>query len=330
MRGTETGSFGNLLSRVVHRIRPAPPWVRVAGCVVRSLVFPPPFIVVLCAVGIIALMTWAFALGGEHSFWAVPAYAASAYGMVVLCAALTRIPSPRRLEGALRSAPVVGGAAGRLIDEKGFRSITAARLGLVIDALWAAANVAFGVWGQSLWAVTLGAYYACLALARGLLSRHARAEGAGDRESSLALCRRCGVVTMLLAFPLAGIVALNLSGMGSFYHPVWMTIGVAAYAFLKIGTGVWKFVQYRSGEEPIMLALSNVSLAGGIATILTMGILMLNVFSGEGESELFRFGMTAGMGAAATLGVFALGLALTVRAGRLYKRERLPEEASAL
>ena len=214
-------------------------------------------------------------------------------------------------------APETAPSAAAFLENRVFRSITLARIGLIIDVLWAVGNIALGVYGRSLWAITLGVYYACLAVMRALLSRHERRAARRSHARNLALCRRCGIAIMLFSFPVTGIMLLNLHGMGTFSHPMQLTIGVATYAFAKLGAGIANFVRYRGGTEPLMLAASNVSLAGALATLLTMGILMLNVFSDEGTEAGFRVAITVGMGVAVTVGVFVMGLALALRAGRL-------------
>lgn len=284
------------------------------------LIFPPLPVVALCLVLIVMLMVWVFAGGNQSSLWAIPAYVVSAYGTVVVCAALTRAPSPQKLREAARTLPAFGATIGKLLDDRIFRSFTMARLGLAIDIPWALVNLAVGAWGQSVWLITLGVYYACLALMRGLLSRHEHMAGAGDNGGNparaLRLCFRCAIVTMLLALSLAGVVVLNLRNMGTFHHPEWMTIAVATYAFAKLGAATWKLVTYRDTAEPIMFALSSVSLASGLATLLTMEILMLDVFADASTDAGFRLYATAGTGAVVVLGVLATGLALVLRVGR--------------
>lgn len=177
-------------------------------------------------------------------------------------------------------------------------------------------------------AITLGSYYLCLALMRAFLSHHIQRRKKHG-ASNAVLCRRCGLAIMALVLPVSGMVVLNVNDQGTFSRPGIIAIGTAACAFTKLGMGIYNFVRYRDGSHPLMLAITHVSLAGRFATLLTMGILLLDAYSGEAASVGKRLLLTCGMGAETALAIAVVRFSLVWRSRRMGA-DAGPAEAAEL
>lgn len=284
-----------------------------------ALLFPPAPVVAVSPFAIVALLIWGFYLGNEGTPGAYAAYVVMAYALTVIVAAIVKAATNApTIDETLDEVRKVHPLVARLIDDALFRSVSIARLGLVIDVLWAAASFFWAWWEESLWTFTLAVYYTCLAVMRAFLSRHERTPHADPAAADRRICLSCGVTIMLLALPTSGIVLLNLTDFGTFSHHMYITIGIAAYAFMKLGAGIRNFVRYRDGSVPVRLALSSVSFSGALATMLTMSILMVHDFGSTPETTgEFKFVMTSWMGLAVSLGIFAVGLALVLRSRKI-------------
>ena len=73
-----------------------------------------------------------------------------------------------------------------------------------------------------------------------------------------------------------------------------------------------------------MLASSNVNLVTSLTSFLTMGILMVNVFSTSSERQASLFVMTIALGIVVIIGIFAIGAAITRRS--LHELRALEKE----
>lgn len=283
----------------------------------RVFVLPPVALPLLVGV-IVGCMVWVFQLGGEGTPLANAAYVASGWALTALCASIAAWA--RGFDVAL--AVPEGSLAAKFLFNRVFRSFATTHVSLGVDVLWAAANLASGIATASLWAVTLGAYYLCLAIMRGFLvwRIHLRGESP-DRARELDICRVCGGVIMASALPVMGVVVLNLHNQGTFYHHMYITIGVAVYAFAKLGFSIPKYLRFRDGDDLLMLANANIGIACALASFLTMGILMMNVFGGKGRggAAAFSFIMTVCLGAAVVIVIFIFGLRLLQRTGRMKR-----------
>ena len=280
-----------------------------------ALLFPPAPIVAVSPFAIVALLVRIFYLGSEGAPGAYVAYVLTAYALAVVVAAIVKgAMSAPPIEETLDDARKIHPLVARLIDDPLFRSFSVVRLGLAVDLLQAAASLFLAWWHTSLWTFTLAIYYVCLAVMRAFLSHYDRTPHTNPATDDRKICLSCGICIMALAFPVRGIAILNVYGFGTFTHHMYVAIGVALYAFVKLGAGIYNFVHYSDGSMPVRLALSSVSVSSALATMLTMSILMLNDFGDKAaESVTFQLWMTAGMGVAVTLGVFVVGLVLTVR-----------------
>lgn len=283
-----------------------------------AFVLPAPA-VVLCAV----LMAWVFLLGNEGTWQAYAAYVVSAWALAAICASIVSALMNFKIEEAVPSESL----AARLIFDRVFRSFAGTHLGLAVDVLWGGAYFALGVVKLSLWTLTLGVYYICLAVMRSCLvwHIHRRIQDA-SRLRELGICRTCGALLMASALPVMGIVMLNQHGEGSFYHHKYVTIGMAAYAFASLTTATLNFRRYHDGHDALMLANTSVRLAQAAVSMLTLSILMTNVFGSSRAGNLYMRATTAGLGFVVTVAVFVTGLCLLHRAGRMRAAEALASD----
>lgn len=95
----------------------------------------------------------------------------------------------------------------RLIQEQRFRAVCSAAISLLVNILYAFYHVVLGVVNQSLWFITMFAYYVILSamrLSAVLCERKHKSSAPEDTEYFVA--KLCGGLLVLLSFILAGIV----------------------------------------------------------------------------------------------------------------------------
>lgn len=274
--------------------------------VLRRLFIVPLPAALAYAVGVGALMALAFGLGFDDRWFAYVAYLVSAYGFAAVCATVANFI----VNGGIALDVPEDSLPGRLLFDKVFRALATTSASLAVDVLWGVANLAYGIFYLSVWAITLGVLYVCLVVMRAFLLWHARHRAGQDGSRELRLCRRCGIVIMVYALPVFGIVVLNLHEQGTFYYHMYIAIGVATYAFMALGTAIGNFVRYRDGHDLLMFVYSNICLFTVMVSILTMAILMLNVFSDGSEGPFFSYLVVGSLGAVVAIGVFTIGLRL--------------------
>lgn len=109
-------------------------------------VMPAP-VVALCPALVAALMAWVFFLGNEANPLSYAAYAVSVWAAAVLVVACVRGRLVQAVHGLLHRNRAIG----RIVDDRDRRFVVGACIGLGIDVLWAAGNLAYGAWTSSLW-----------------------------------------------------------------------------------------------------------------------------------------------------------------------------------
>ncbi len=116
---------------------------------------------------------------------------------------------------------------------------------LAANAAYAAWNLALGVGGASAWLVTMGCYYAVLAVVRfccvfrGLVR---------DSAESERLERAVGGVLAALAMVLSGMVVLTVHGGVDAGGNQIVVISQATYTFLAFAQAIHAFARRRGGE----------------------------------------------------------------------------------
>lgn len=190
--------------------------------------------------------------------------------------------------------------------------VRAAAVSLGCNCLYALYHGVLGLVHLSLWSLSLGAFYAILAVARfcALLSGRTRAGETATASGGFVMAAS-GALLLLLSVVLAGVLAISLSQhIATAYDTVTM-ITIATYTFYKITVAVVNRVR-RPGTSALSKVIRNIRYAEVAASVLTLQRSMLASFGTPEETPAdWMNGLT---GAAVCLFILSLGIYLMLNA----------------
>lgn len=178
---------------------------------------------------------------------------------------------------------------------------------LAVNFVYALGNCVVGFLSHSWWFITVGAYYAVLAMARfSVLQVKRRAGGGPDTE--LFARRITGILLVVLSACIVGVNILSaLKERGTAFHEIIM-IAIATYTFAKITMAIIGMVRSKHSASPILKTLRNIALADACVSVYTMQRSMLQSFPGLTPAEIQIFNILTGT--AVWLVVLFLGINL--------------------
>lgn len=164
---------------------------------------------------------------------------------------------------------------------------------LAVNFAYAIGNCAVGFLSHSWWFITVGAYYAVLAMARFSVLQVKRKAG-GNYETELFARRITGILLIVLSACIVGVNILSaLKERGTAFHEIIM-ITIATYTFTKITIAIIGMVQARQTASPVLKTLRNIALADACVSIYTMQRSMLQSFPGLTPAEIQIFNILTG------------------------------------
>ena len=171
------------------------------------------------------------------------------------------------------------------------RMLTA--ISLIINVSYALGNIAFGLFEASYWFITLGAYFAVLAITRGACMSARRSKS----EKKIYIGRLVGLLLIFLCLTLIGSVIL--SDRLDVIKPTneIVMIAIAAFTTFKTTLAVINTVKERKGGDPVLIALRNVSCADAAGSILSMQRSMLESFGDMPIGTVKLMNLLTGIGA---------------------------------
>ena len=191
--------------------------------------------------------------------------------------------------------------------------ITIASLVLVVNAAYAVGNLLVGVSELSWWFITLGIYYIILSTMRLTVIIMSRKVRSGITSKYV------GVMLMVTAIPLLGIVFLCfVREVGNRFDEIIM-IAMAAYAFTKITLAIINLIKVRRASSEVEKSLRNISLADALVSIASLQRSMLVSFGEMAEADIRLFNVLTGAGVSVL--IFLLGLNLAIGIEKNKKSE---------
>ena len=164
---------------------------------------------------------------------------------------------------------------------------------LAFNVAYALGNCIIGFLNPSWWFITVGAYYAVLAITRFSVLQ-VRRKVSGNYDTELFARRITGILLVVLSFCIVGVNIMSaVKDRGTAFHEIVM-ITIATYTFTKITLAVIGMVKAKRSASPVLKTLRNISLADACVSIYTMqrsmvvsfpgmeapNILLLNIFTG--------------------------------------------------
>lgn len=178
---------------------------------------------------------------------------------------------------------------------------------LALNFLYAIGNSTIGFLAHSWWFITVGAYYAVIAIARfSVLQIRKSAKGNYDLEYFAR--RITGILLVVLSFCIVGVNILSaLKDRGTVFHEILM-IAIATYTTVKVTVAILGTVRAKRTASPANKTLRNIALADACASIYTMQRSMLVSFPGLTPTEIQIFNILTGT--AVWITVLVLGINL--------------------
>ena len=206
----------------------------------------------------------------------------------------------------------------RFIQEQRFRAVFSAAVGLLSNIMYAIYHGALGVVNQSLWFVTMFAYYMILSSMRfsAVLCEWKRKSLASE-DTEYFVAKLCGGLLVLLSFILGGIVYISLSQNVAVKHHEIVMITIATYTFYKITVAVIRAIKQRKNAVPLLDVIRTIGYAEVAASLLTLQRSMLISFGSTGNEDIALMnGLT---GISVCLFILLLGIFTILKSGKERK-----------
>ena len=174
---------------------------------------------------------------------------------------------------------------------------------LLINIAYSIYNIVLGTTTESGWFVTMGVYYSVLSIMRfAVLSTR-------KKKVKTNLKVFIGIMLMLTALPLAGMVILtSFKDRGVVHHEIVM-ITIALYTFTKITLAIINLVNSKKKKHSVTIStLNHISFADAAVSISALQRSMLVSFGDMPENDIRIFNIV--VGSVVCLLVFLLGLGL--------------------
>ena len=176
---------------------------------------------------------------------------------------------------------------------KGLQVVKSSYTNLVINFVYALGNCGVGFLSHSWWFVTVGAYYAVLAMARFSVLQVQR-KAKGDIDIELFARHITGILLVVLSVCIVGVNILSaIKERGTAFHEIIM-IAIATYTFTKITMAIIGMVQAKHAVSPVLKILRNIALADACVSVYTMQRSMLQSFPGLTPAEIQIFNILTG------------------------------------
>ena len=178
---------------------------------------------------------------------------------------------------------------------------------LAMNALYALGNCVLGFYVHSWWFITMGAYYAVLAVTRFCVLQVKR-KADGDYEMELFAKKIAGALLIILSVCITGVNVLSIiNEVGTDFHEIIM-ITIATYTFAKITFAIIGLVKVKHSLSSVAITLRNIALAEACVSIYSMQRSMLVSFDGMTSSEIQLMNILTGT--AVFIAVLLLGINL--------------------
>lgn len=288
--------------------------------VVKKLLYPPIFLMVLLTVLSTAALIAVFLNGWETVPAAYAVYVLAFYTLCVVCVFLAMV-LPKRYK-KIRQKVLAHPLGNRYITDAVFRTKISLYLSLGVNLLYAGVNVLSWHLYQSWWFVCLAIYYAILSVMRFLLVRYVRLNDIGtNRYGELKRSLVCSHIMLLLNFFLSGAVLMMVyQNRGYAYHGVMIYV-MAMYTFYITTHAIINLVKYRKLESPVMSIAKVISMAAALVSMLNLETAMFAEFGADMSKENQQL-MIMLTGAGISITVIAMAAYMIVGCTKEIKKMR--------
>ncbi|MBO5312656.1 MAG: hypothetical protein J6B29_01690 [Clostridia bacterium] len=240
-------------------------------------VFYPHIAIMLILIPVSAvLLVGSLVFVGSDEVFSYVSYAVSAYTLTVWCMGL-----PRLIRG-YKSFKKNNKYARAWFENTHLRVKATLYGSFAWNVIYSLFHLWLGLYHQTIWFYSLGAYYMLLAIMRFSLMNHARRYNRRERiVAEIKKYRTCGWILLIMSLALAIIIFFMVYWNRTFNHNPITTIAIASFTFTALAIAIVGVVKYRKYQSPIYSASKAISLASACVSMLTLESTMLNTF-GDG------------------------------------------------
>lgn len=203
-------------------------------------------------------------------------------------------------------------AGKHFIREQRSRIVLLAVFSFFLNLLYAFYHAALGIINQSIWFITMCAYYIVLSTMRlSAVLCERKNKGVYSNDIEYFVMKLCGILLVLLNFVLAGAIYISLSQNVATKYGEIVMITIATYMFYKITINVIKAVKQRKNPSPLLSVIRSISYAEVAASVLTLQRSMLVSFGEMSETDIHTMNILTG--SVVCLFVLILGITLIIR-----------------
>lgn len=284
----------------------------------KKLLFPPVWLIIVLGIISTVALVAVFIKGWDTSPIAYVVYLLAFYSLSVICAVCVKV-LPRYYRN-IKQTVYKNKFGNKYMTDAAYRTHLSLYLSLIINLLYAATNLFSGIFYQSVWSITLAAYYIILAVMRFLLLRYSNKVGIGnDRVKELKRSRICGVILMTVNLALSGVVLLIIvQNKGYEYNGILIYV-MAMYTFYATPHSIVNIIKYRKYNSPVMSTAKSINLAAALVSMLSLETAMISQFGTEKTSLYLKQIMVGVTGAVVCIIVLAMSIITIVRANKELK-----------
>ena len=280
----------------------------------KSIFFPN--IATVALVSILSALSLIYSLVRLTPFHRISllSYILSAYSLSLLsCALLVRLKQSKRLNAKKDEIK-------RLRSDAQLRVTLALYGTFLYNAIYATFTLFLGLWHNSLWYLSIAAYYVLLAIMRFSLLGYSRSNKAGeDITAELKKFRSCGILLILMNTALAIVTAYSTWKNRDFSHHGATTTALALFTLSLFVLSIINIVKYKKLKSPVLFAAKLVSFTSALVSMLSL-ITALVARVGDGLSDWVRRTVT-GVSTFTVLAIIGyVGIFMLVRGSKELKK----------
>lgn len=281
----------------------------------KALLFPHIVIMISLVPLATVLLVGSMVFVGTESPIAYISYVLSAYTLTVWC---MKIPNIIRFFKRFKNE---NRYAQKWFHDTRLRVNVSLYGSFAWNALYGVFQLWLGIYHQTFWFSSLGAYYICLGIMRFFLVRHTTKYAPGERmQTELVKYRACGWVFLVMNLALSLIVFFMVYWNRTFEHHMITAITMAAYTFSAFAVAIVNMVKYKKYNSPVFSASKAISFAAACVSMLTLTSTMLTTFNDGTMDALTRKLMLGGVGLAVSGTVVTLAIYMIVQGTKKLKK----------
>lgn len=288
----------------------------------KKLLFPPVWLMIVLAVISTVALVAVFVNGLDTAPIAYVVYLLAFYSLSVICIACF-IVFPKYYR-TVKQKIYENKYGNKYMTDAAYRTHLSLYVSLTINLVYVATNLFNGIFYQSVWSITLAAYYMILAVMRFLLLRYFNRVGIGkDRGKELKRSKLCGIILMTVNLALSGVVLLVIIQNKGFEYNGILIYVMAMYTFYVTPNSIVNIIKYRRYNSPVLLTAKSINLAAALVSMLSLETAMISQFKTENTSPYFNQIMVGITGAVVCVIVLSMSIYTIVKTNKELKKLRI-------